>query len=230
MIPYDVDVDVGIVVDSDTHFTHSVFPKIMAHFPSLGYRVHPLPARPAESAGVSAGMGGGASSGTILRGCKLVPQVAQCTEQQLFKELMARRREQAQATGEALSRADCGSGVSKMIRNASAARKRRWMSEAIGVVSLDIELCVISNNQLFFEGYPGVVLDLPSGGFRTSVVEFGTCKVPGPKDVVGCLQAFYPKGDFNNRLYRNANGQLFKVPTRVPARAMPSPGILDEGD
>ena len=170
--------DVGIVVDSDTHFTHSVFPKIMAHFPSLGYRVHPLPARPAESAGVSAGMGGGASSGTILRGCKLVPQVAQCTEQQLFKELMARRREQAHATGEALSRADCGSGVSKMIRNASAARKRRWMSEAIGVVSLDIELCVISNNQLFFEGYPGVV------GFtkwRLSHISCGIRHMQGPR-------------------------------------------------
>ena len=229
MIPYDVDVDVVIVVGSDTHFTHTVFPKIMAHFPSLGYRVHPVPARPAESVG-SGSKKLAVSAGTILRGCKLVPQVAQCTEKQLFKELMARRREQAQAIGETISRAGCGSSVSTMLGKASATQKRRWMSEAIGVVSLDIELGYIYNNQLVFEGYDGVALDLPSRGFRTSVVKFGPCKVPGPQDVLGCLKALYPKGDLNDRLYRNATGRLFKVPAQVPTRALPSLGILDLGD
>ena len=213
MVPYDVDVDVALLVQSELHFTEVWFPRIASHFEPLGYRVHPVPCAPAASAGCRA----------LLRGCKLAPRRAGCTQKQLFRELLSRRRESAIAKGECLNRAQCIADVANKCRRATFEQKRRWAADAIGVHVIDIEVCTIVGGRCQIAGgaaqWPGDTLD-------TTQLQFGPITVPGPLDVAGALTAFYPNG-YVGRMYKNANGKLFPVPTGVPERAMPSDGVID---
>ena len=221
LIPYDVDVDVAMVVDS-REFTEVWFPKIAAHFESMGYRVHPVPSGPAASAG----------GRPTLRGCKLAPRRAQCGHKDLYRELLSRRREEANAAGECLSRPACMKEVSHTLSKASEADKRRWASKAIGHVVLDIEVCTISEGQvrLFGVQFPSQAVSASStakaGSLQTSLLNFGPLRVPAPTEVAVALSAFFPKG-YSKRMYKSTTGQLLPVPARVPQRALPSPGAID---
>ena len=211
LIPYDVDVDVAIQVESNVEFTQVWFPKIAAHFASLKYRVHPVPCAPAASAG----------GRPLLRGCKLVPQKAQCLESGLFRELMHRRQEKAVAAGECLSRVECAKAVSESLKQADGARKHKWASEAIGRVVLDIEVCTIAKGRLWLQD---VHFPVPGPILCTVPLQFGPLTVPAPRDMQGALSVFFP-GGFSNRMYQNANGRLYPVPASVPDRVLPSEGV-----
>ena len=208
LIPYDVDVDVSLLVQSKEEFTQVWFPQIAAHFAFLGYRVHPVPCTSAASAG----------GRPLLRGCKLVPRKAQCLANELFRELMHRRQEEAVAAGKCLSRVDCAKAVSESLRQADEAQKSKWASEAIGRVVLDIEVCTISKGKLQLHG---VHIPVPGNVLHTAQLQFGPLSVPGPRDAESALSAFFPRG-FSVRMYQNASGNIFRVPASVPDRALPS--------
>ena len=236
LIPYDVDVDVALVVESEIEFTAVWFPKIAAHFESMGYRVHPVPSGPAASVG----------GRPTLRGCKLAPQRARCGHNELYRELLCRRREEANAAGERLTRQACMKEVSHALSTASREDKSRWASKAIGCVVLDIEVCTISEGKARVSGvqFPVQAVSASSavqagslqavsassavqaGSIQTSLLQFGPLRVPAPTKVVDALSAFFPKG-YSKRMYKSASGKLFPVPTQVPKLALPSPGVLE---
>ena len=236
LIPYDVDVDVALVVESEIEFTAVWFPKIAAHFESMGYRVHPVPSGPAASVG----------GRPTLRGCKLAPQRARCGHNELYRELLCRRREEANAAGERLTRQACMKEVSHALSTASREDKNRWASKAIGYVVLDIEVCTISEGKARVSGvqFPVQAVSASSavqagslqavsassavqaGSIQTSLLQFGPLRVPAPTKVVDALSAFFPKG-YSKRMYKSASGKLFPVPTQVPKLALPSPGVLE---
>ena len=172
-IPYDVDIDVLLVVADLEEFTWQVFPSLRSSLGAAGYRVHGLPAR---------------DDGVLLHGAKVAPAKASC--ESLYVETRARVAEESFKHGLRLNRAQISKRTSERVPGFKDTEKE--FGKAIGHNTLDIELAVPSQTKeghLDLVGYPGVHIKSP---VVTERAVFGGMPVLKPKSAVDILRAMYP--------------------------------------
>ena len=203
-IPYDVDIDVILVVHDLEEFTWQVFPSLRSSLEAAGYRLHPLPSQ---------------NDAALLRGAKIAPAIARC--ESLHVEVRARVAEESCKNGLRFNR----SAISKRTSDRLSGSKKNLDEErrrAIGLNTLDIELAVpsrIKKGHLDLVGHPGMHIKSP---VVTERAVFGGVPVFKPKGAGDLLRAMYPDG-ISKRVYRfPANGKLRDVPASVPKHVAPS--------
>ena len=202
-IPYDVDVDVTLVVDSLEHFTWQVFPSLRSSLESAGYRVHRVPAQQG-----------------LLRGAKIAPAKSNC--ENLYTEFRARVAEESLEQGLRLDRAQINKRASARLSALQEGGQEAGLRNAIGCNTVDIELAIPSctkTGYLDLVGHRGLHIKSP---VETQRATFGGVPVFKPNGAAHILNAMYP-GGFSKRMFKcPRTGKCKAVPASVPKHTAPS--------